>query len=492
MIGWLYFRISSTAAKNVAGISFSGCFLQKPEKFTPDSSYTADGATPEYYTSSLMTKTTSGGTLTGYTVQYPSGATDYYNFVLTDTTGTVLCYRTQQVDAAGHATQFVYNTDINNITRLQSVIDADGLTTTISYANTSYPTRITGVTDAFGRAAALYYNASGLLTNVTDVVGISSQFAYDTNLWITNLTTPYGTTVFSYTDINFATNDVIDRAVMVSDALGGTNLYVYRAYASFLNTTAYTLPQQPGSAPSISTNRMSYQNSWHWGPLQFSALSTGNMNSFTAADYNKGRLINWLSDSSGANANDAINMKQSVSPDGTLQGEQVWYAYDGEFTVSGLTYKGTDAKPALAAAILPDGNSWYQWTQRNSVGNITNILDTWSQGFQSTVNIRSNQFFYAINGIDIVQQIGPLGETVLGCSYDSSHNVLTATNAAGEITTNTYDSQSRLTSVRSAAGLTTTNIYFASGQYTNRVQQQIDLQINRTNTYSYANGLVLT
>ena len=41
MIGWLYFRISSTAAKNVAGISFSGCFLQKPEKFTPDSSYTA-------------------------------------------------------------------------------------------------------------------------------------------------------------------------------------------------------------------------------------------------------------------------------------------------------------------------------------------------------------------------------------------------------------------------------------------------------------------
>jgi hypothetical protein len=39
MIGWLYFRISSTAAKNVAGISFSGCFLQKPEKFTPDSSH---------------------------------------------------------------------------------------------------------------------------------------------------------------------------------------------------------------------------------------------------------------------------------------------------------------------------------------------------------------------------------------------------------------------------------------------------------------------
>src|SRR5581483_7024726 len=39
-------------------------------------------------------------------------------------------------------------------------------------------------------------------------------------------------------------------------------------------------------------------------------------------------------------------------------------------------------------------------------------------------------------------------------------------------------------------GLTTTNIYFASGQYTNYLQQTIDIQINRTNTYLYANDLV--
>jgi hypothetical protein len=48
MIGWLYFRISSTAAKNVAGISFSGCFLQKPEKFTPDSSYNFSGRAVDF------------------------------------------------------------------------------------------------------------------------------------------------------------------------------------------------------------------------------------------------------------------------------------------------------------------------------------------------------------------------------------------------------------------------------------------------------------
>jgi hypothetical protein len=62
MIGWLYFRISSTAAKNVAGISFSGCFLQKPEKFTPDSRHMDtffDSKTfLERSTDSILNKTT--------------------------------------------------------------------------------------------------------------------------------------------------------------------------------------------------------------------------------------------------------------------------------------------------------------------------------------------------------------------------------------------------------------------------------------------------
>jgi len=453
--------------------------------------YTADGATPEYYTSSLMTQTTTGVALTGYTVQYPNGAIDYYNYVVTNTTGKVLCYRSQQVDPAGHATQFAY-TNASGTTKLVSVIDADGLTNTLNYTNTTYPGQITGVTDPFGRTTSLFYNSGGLLTNVTDVAGISSLFSYDTNLWITNLTTPYGTTVFNYTDLNNMTEtNVINRAVMVIDAAGGTNLYVYRDYSSFLSTNSCVLPQQPAGAPTLSSNRMTYQNSWHWGPMQFASLSTSNMNSFTAADYMKGRLQNWL-DAVSTNAPDALNMMQASSPDGVTQGQQTWYAYNGEFFISGITYKGNDGKPTLAACILPDGNSWYNWMQRNGFGNITNIMDTWSLAFGTAVNTRSNQFFYAANGIDMVQQIGPLGETVAGYSYDGNHNILTVTNAAGDVTTNTYDRESRLTSIKTPAGLTTTNIYFASGLYTNRVQQQIDLQISRTNSYTYTNGLILT
>ena len=40
--------------------------------------------------------------------------------------------------------------------------------------------------------------------------------------------------------------------------------------------------------------------------------------------------------------------------------------------------------------------------------------------------------------------------------------------------------------------MTTTNIYFSSTGYTNWVQQRIDIQISRTNSYFYANDLLVT
>jgi RHS repeat-associated protein len=104
---------------------------------------------------------------------------------------------------------------------------------------------------------------------------------------------------------------------------------------------------------------------------------------------------------------------------------------------------------------------------------------------------RTNQYFYKTNGIDLQQQIGPLNETVAGFSYTNNHCILTATNAVGYVTTYTYDSQYRLTSVTTPASLTTTNIYFSTGTNTNWVQQRIDIQIHRTNSYVYANDLVL-
>ncbi|HEV7925093.1 MAG TPA: cysteine peptidase family C39 domain-containing protein, partial [Verrucomicrobiae bacterium] len=451
-------------------------------------SYAADGVTHEYYSRSVMSGTTNAtGAFTGCTVLYPNGASESYNYVFSNSAEGVLCFRTAQTDPSGHSTQFTYaNSSGANL--LVGVVDTDGRTNTLSYTNTLFRNQITGVTDPFGRTISLLYNTNGLLTNISDVMNLSSALAYGygTNQWITAMSTPYGTTTFNLSDNNLTTNNAIDRTVLVVDPLGGTNLYVSRYQASFLIGTSYTVPSKPAGAPSISSNSMTNLNSWHWGPMQCPELSTTNMYSFTPMDYLKGRQRNWLFGTNGVSFSDALNMEQAVSPDGSTPGQQTWNAYDGEVN----SVQGTNTLQALAAWMLLNGHSCYQWMQRNAWGNPTNLQETWSQSFGGPALTRTNQYIYATNGIDLVQHIGPLDETVAGFSYTSNHNILTATNAVGYVTTYTYDSQSRLTSVTTPAGLTTTNIYFASTGYTNWVQQRIDLQINRTNSYFYTNDLI--
>jgi RHS repeat-associated protein len=155
--------------------------------------------------------------------------------------------------------------------------------------------------------------------------------------------------------------------------------------------------------------------------------------------------------------------------------------------------QGTNAEPAVAAWILPDGNSYYQWDQRNIWGNPTNIIETYSLGFGTPTLTRTNIYIYAANGIDMLKLIGPLRETNT-YGYDSYHELLAVTNAVGYVTTYTYDANFRLSSIHTPSGLTATNIYFPSsaGFLTNWVQTNIDLQIQRTNSYSYANDLILT
>ena len=61
-------------------------------------------------------------------------------------------------------------------------------------------------------------------------------------------------------------------------------------------------------------------------------------------------------------------------------------------------------------------------------------------------------------------------------------------NAAGYTTSITYDGNNRVTSIQSPAGLTTTNNYDTNGF----LAKVTDIQIGRTNSYTYTNGLVYT
>jgi RHS repeat-associated protein len=460
------------------------------------------------------------GTLTNFILAYPSGAKDYYSYIPTNflINALPIALLSDRVDAYGHTNHFVYQ-QTSSLVLLQYVVDTDGRTNTVSYTNTAFPSQITGVTDPFGRSAVLKYDSTGMLTNVTDPVGISSSFVYDGQDWITNMTTPYGTTTFSYytnytgltgdgNEFGFGTNSVeeyIVRSVRIVDPALATNVYMIRQNSDYLYDStngSYDIPlildaNYTGLVPTnvpgnqFITTASNYRNSFWWGPRQAGELPA-DLTNLTVTNYVKARMRHWRHDGSGG-VSQFLGMQQAPSPDGIHIGQTTWYDYDGQ--EGDAAGESAMPYPAHIGRILPDGTTWYTVYTRNdaSWGHATNVVDTYSAGYGATPLTRTNVYAYdSANDIDLIEAIGPKGEMVAGYGYDSAHDVLSWTNAVGDVTSYTYDSQGRLTSTHSPAGLTTTNSYFASGTNLNWVQTRIDLEISRTNSFTYRNDLVYT
>ncbi|HEY9755253.1 MAG TPA: LysM peptidoglycan-binding domain-containing protein [Oculatellaceae cyanobacterium] len=136
-----------------------------------------------------------------YQRQTPDGTIEVYN--QPDGYGHILM--TQVIDPQGNSVYLQYNSNM----RLESVTDAIGEATTFSYASNTFVSpsaspnyyRITQITDPFGRSATFTYDAAttSFLLAITDTMGISSQFLYDTGATTSSIvaeTTPYGTTRF--------------------------------------------------------------------------------------------------------------------------------------------------------------------------------------------------------------------------------------------------------------------------------------------------------
>ena len=447
---------------------------------------TSGTSTVEYYSHTVLQRhADSNGDLTGFTVSYANGARDCYtNTAILESKP--VAFLTSKIDPYNHTNLFVYG-ETNGLVLLRYVIDADGRTNTLSYTNSYHANRITGVQDPFGRHTVLQYDTNGMLTTVTDVAGLTSSFQYDANLWVTNLSTPYGNTTFEHQ----GEYSWLLRAVRVIDPVSGTNLYM-------LNQVTGPVPSgYEGAWPTdlpdsyYFDNALSWRNSFHWGPKQAVGLPEDLTSSswyYDASLYLKARRRHWLHDNDW-NISHTIAMEQAPSPDGTTDGQTTWYKYAGQ---GYEVLPGTESAPFLIARVIPDGTTWYTAYWRDQWGHPTNVVETYSTGFGVERLTRTNQYIYGANGIDLVQKIGPQGETELGLAYDNNHHVLRMTNAVGEVTYYTYDTAGRLASTKTPAGLTSTNIYFQTGGYTNWLQTTIDLEIGRTNSYTYTNDLAYT
>jgi hypothetical protein len=273
----------------------------------------------------------------GFQIEYSNGSVDVFQKSYTDSGGYTFYFLTAQKDLAGSA--LTYNYAAGAGVKLSSVSDPDGLTTSVYYTNTSFPMQITMVVDPFSRTNVLQYRDTGILTNVTDVQGLSSSFAYSDGTrptFISALTTPYGTTTFTYGGVEedsgdlLSTDNQVNRFVAVTLPTGGTHLYLYRADCSAFMTTPDAVPDVSSVGSVLDSVDLAARNSFHWNPLQYAHLTTSDPTALTNSDYAIGRLRHWLLDTNMSQAGQVMSRERAPSPDGSTNGQITWFDYDGK------------------------------------------------------------------------------------------------------------------------------------------------------------------
>jgi RHS repeat-associated protein len=388
--------------------------------------------------------------------------------------GTNRYYLTEIADPFGQKLTLVYATN-STVARLLCVIDADGRTNSLSYTtNVSSNTNlVVAVTDGYGRTANLGYNSSWQLTGISDVVSNGSSFAYDANGWMTNLTTPYGTTTFvaqQGTNWGNPTNGFY-RWLHITDAGAGNHLWLFR---SDLRDT-------------LSTNDLYRSaNSFYWGPRQYNLLpNTTNLQALSANDYTCARRKNWDRTTDVGAGCDPIGLmfEWEFSPDGVNAGQRTDYKYAGQ------------SQPVEVSRDLHNGYSWFDNTIRNPLGGVTDETKPFSRDWdEAGFSYPQRLFGYSADYIDFTGVVDFDGHTAT-IGY-TNHLPVAITNANREVTSFTYNDYGQRVSVSYPGGvLTTTNYYFTNGPWVGRLQSTVDYTNGmpvRQDGFTYTDDQVFT
>ena len=236
-------------------------------------------------------------------------------------------FLTQIIDPAGNAATLNYDNQL----RLTSILDATGRTTTFSYDLQARPLLVTSITDPFARSRQLTYDASGRLSKITDVLGLTSQFTYDASSLINALTTPYGTTTFTYGD------NGNQRFAMATDPLGKTERVEYnQGVSSIPFSDPPSLVPQGLQLPFNAY--LNGRNTYIWDKHAY-AVAGG--------DYTKARIKHWthLATNTNITANTIESIKNPLE-------NRIWFNYPGQVgnsTGLGTAISGTLDKRTIVA-----------------------------------------------------------------------------------------------------------------------------------------------
>ncbi|MDA1276340.1 MAG: hypothetical protein O2960_20175 [Verrucomicrobia bacterium] len=486
---WLSY-IAYTDASLFAAVYFPG---------GGSSVFTADGASVEFLTNSKLSRTLGGGFVTSFERLHPNGAKEIYSQIFP---GSSLKYafRTALIDPAGNSIGFNYSTfyDGNgklNL-RLNSIVDADGRFTFLSYNSySSFPNHVNRVTDPSSRYVDLNYDGYGRLSSIRDAGGFYSSFTYGANNWVNSMITFYGTTSFNL--IGPADANADGRAAIVTLADNTRELFVYRDGLSGLLPGSYPAAEVPntGYLTSFDNSAMYDRNSFHWDRKQYSALSQSflnslNINNLTADDYRKGRLSHWLKENENV-VSPALSLFRDASPDGLVDGQKTWLDYDGQPSSS---TRGTRIQPRFVAQAVPGNPARWSRSQRNPWGHVTEWLSSYTDPNTGGAASRSFTYSYINNDIDLREERDPQGQALRSYTYNGNHQVLTRGERVDSqtqyTTTYTYDPTTRqLTLVARPDGSSATYNYTTD----RRLSQTIDQPSGTTHSFTYySNGLPYT
>ena len=375
-----------------------------------------------------------------YERQLPDGSIEVFGQPDGGATFPRRVFLTESRDPQGNALTFTYDASL----RLVSVADALGQVSTISYQDAD-PLKITAVTDPFGRTASFAYDATGRLQSITDMLGLSSSFEYRSSDVVSAMTTPYGTTHVTSGEAELG----VKRWAEITDPLGGKERVEYGGYA--------VLTSEPQPAGMQTTANINHHNTQYWDAR---AMAVAPGDPASATDYIWALMQNGQQVSTSV----PLGIKRPLE-------NRVWYSYQGG---AGST-EGTVRRANGIGRVLDDGSSQVRTYAYNARGRLTQETDPLG---------RETDYVYDSTGLDLLQtkQKRGSGWDILETrTYNSHHQPLTVTDAAGQITTFTYNGAGQVLTVTNAKSETTTYAYDTNGY----LQSIADALAGSTTTFAY-------
>ena len=440
---------------------------------------------------------------------------------------------TQKIDPQGRITSIGYEyipVSYNPYYRVRYVVDPDGRTNTFQYIGTNNANGngflVKEIDDPYGRKTKVTSttNASTVVpVSIVDAAGLTNTFSYpsDGSGWISSMTTPYGSTSFTYYDepdpAPVAPNCFIQRAIYINEPTGAQQLYCYIHNNSNVASTD-TAPSVSGQSFDDGTSGatghypLTYRNTYYWGRRQFASLSpsvqsylsSGDLSdaiaNLTATDFNISRMRHWLMlGSDDLSITEALSSERDPSPDpaGSIPGLRTWYNYAGK---PGAELISTNMQAGCIAKVLPDGTSqystynYYSQAYTNGGAGLASDKESSFSNPDGSIGVLTNWFRYANNNVDLLSVSNSAGQYVK-YRYNGSHQITAVTNALNQVTTLSWDSSTfNLTGAQLPGGKSYTLTYYAAAPpltNTSSLLQEISISPEgRTFTInSYSAGL---